>query len=258
MFKEEKNMENKNFKNLDEVLKSIELTKGEIKTLKKDLKNISNGRIRRFFSSKDYEKQQFKLYQTQIKNQIKSKRLFVRNNESYLESLCTFDFDIATQFIVGVLSIVENEKFETAEIELDDSYTTQQPIGEIIIPLTHSFEDSFCLITTIQNIKEVLKLYDRGEINDSYDIEESIQNGKYISLELNDKYCLFDYDMRQVPEELTTAYPFLSNIICELISHRLENPTLTEQQLVTTMLQEISERYSVQSLNNKVKQINYK
>lgn len=158
--------------------------------------------------------------------------------------MCTFDFDVITQFLAEVLSIIEEEKYEATNIELENGITTIIPIGSIIIPIRNTFDESVCLISTIQNIREISELYDNEYIDDSDDIKNSIENGKFILLELDDEYCLFDYSKQQVPEEITEKYPYLSEIICDLISIKLSNPNLTDNQAISIMIQEIPKRYS--------------
>jgi hypothetical protein len=234
------NMENKNFRSLDEILQSINQEQITVETMQGDLRSKSKGRIRRFFSPNDYEKQQFKLYRTETKGKIKSGKTSIKSKKNYLDNLCTFDFDVATQFLAGALSVIEGEQYESTEIEL--SHTTLMAAGKVMIPISH--DDSVCLISTSENTRQISKLYDDDEISDSDDIEDSIQDGKYILLELDDEYCLFDYDTQQVSEELTETYPYLSTVVCDLISLRLANSNLSDKQSSDLMLQQMPKRYS--------------
>lgn len=234
----------KKYESLDNILQSINQEKIEIETMQGDLKSKSKGKIRRFFSSDYYEKQQFKLYRTEIKGKIKFRKASVKRKESYLDNLCTFDFNTVTNFIAQVLSIIENEKYESTDIELEDSFTTYVLVGKVFMPQTHTIDESVCLITTMENAKQISDLYDEEDISDSDDIENSIQDGKYILLPLDDEYTIFDYRTQQVPEKLTQAYPYLSDIVCYLINLRLTNPELSDSQVADLALQQIPEKYS--------------
>lgn len=248
-------MEKKDFRNLEELLQSIKQEQITVESMKEDLKIKSKGRIRRFFSPNDYEKQQFKLYRTETNGKIKSGKASIKSKENYLNNLCTFDFDVVTQFIAGALSIIEGEQYESKNIELEYSYIAYIYAGKILIPTTETEDESVCLISTGKNTRTILKHYDNEKINNIDDIKNNISDGKYILLELDDKYRLFDYDTKQVPKELTDTYSYLSTVVCDLISLKLANPDLSDKQSADLMLQLMPEKYSdfIRNSRNKTK-----
>ena len=244
------NMEKKNFRSLDEILQSINQEQITVETMQGDLRSKSKGRIRRFFSPNDYEKQQFKLYRTETKGKIKSGKASIKSKESYLDKLCTFDFDVATQFLTDTLSIIEGEEYQKTDIELEEESTslnvTMFVTTGVPISQTDTDEEYVCLIATKENTQLISDLYDEEELENSDDIHEALEDGdgKYILLESDDTYTIFDYSEQQVPEELTETYPYLSEIVVDLISLRLANPALSDKQSTDIMLQQMPERYS--------------
>ena len=244
-------MQKRNFRGLDEILQSINQEQIEVETMQGDLRSKSKGRIRRFFSTNDYEKQQFKLYRTETKGRIESGKASVKSKEIYLDNLCTFDFDVATEFIAGALSKIENEKYEAIDIKWEESHTTTTilAVGKIMVPTenTHTTYNRVCLISTSENTREVSKLSDCRKIYNHGDIKRSIKDGKYILLERNIKYRLFDYSTQQVPGELTETYPYLSIVVRSLISFRYANPNLSDKQSADLILQAFQRRPEIYS-----------
>ena len=55
---------------------------------------------------------------------------------------------------------------------------------------------------------------------------------------------MFDSEDWQVPEELTSNYPYLEEIIPGLIDLKLENNNLSDKQIASLMLKKIPQRYS--------------
>lgn len=240
-------MKERNFRSLEEILNSIKQEQIEIETMKGDLRSKSKGRIRRFFSSDDYEKQQFKLYRTETKRKIKSGKSSIKDKENYLDRLCTFDFDVVTQFLADTLSIIEGEEYQKTDLEFENTYyTTLSVATELPVCIPATDDEYVCLIATKKNVELVSDMYNDDELEDSDDIETALEDGdgKYILLESDDTYTMFDYFEQQVPEELTETYPYLSEIVVDLISLRLENPNLSDKQLTNIMLQQMPERYS--------------
>ncbi len=243
-------MEKRNFRSLEEILNSIDQEQIEVETIQDDLKTKSKGRIRRFFSLNDYEKQQFKLYRTETKGQIKSKKASIKSKENYLDRLCVFDFDVATQFLADTLAIIEEEEYQKTDLELEEESTSINVamFTATGVPLleTDTDKEYVCLIATKENKKLISDLDDKDELESSYDIQTALEggDGKYILLESHDTYTMFDYSEQQVPEKLTKTYPYLSEIIVDLINLRLANPNLSDKQSTDIMLQHMPERYS--------------
>lgn len=239
-------MEKRMFKSLEKILNSINQEQIEIEVMKNDLRNKSKGKIQNFFSPKNYEKQQFKLYKNETKRKIKSGMESIKNKESYLDRFCTFDFDIITQFLADTLSIIEREEYQITDLELEDTHLNVALFVATKVPLSTTDYESVCLITTKENTKLVSDMYDDDEFKDSNDIQTTLEDedGKYILLESSDTYTIFDYSKQQIPEELTETYPYLPEIIVDLISLRLENPNLSDKQSTNIMLQQIPKRYS--------------
>ncbi len=235
-------MEKINFRSLEEILNSINQEQIEVETMKDNLRSKSKGRIRSFFSSNDYEKQQFKLYRTEIKRKIKSGKSSIKDKENYLDRLCTFDFDVATQFLADTLSIIECEEYQKTDLELEDTHLNVALFVSTKVPTCTTDYEDVCLIATKENVKLVSDMY----IEDSGDIKTALEggDGKYILLESDDTYMMFDYFKQQVPKELIETYPYLSEIVVDLISLRLANPNLSDKQSTNIMLQQIPERYS--------------
>lgn len=238
------NMKQENFNSLNEILNVINQEKKDIEILQEDLKVKSRGRLRRFLSSDTYEKEKFKLYRSEMEGKIEEKRELINKLEDYLDRLCIFNFDVATDFITRVLSIIEGEEYQKINLELSYSYLDPSlSINTDIPTYTTDYED-VCLISTIKNIKLISDMYDNGDLVESYDIDRAIRDNKYILLETNDTYKMFNYSIQQVPEKLSRKYYYLADIIIDLINLRLINPNLTDVQVTSIMLEQISERYS--------------
>lgn len=239
-------MEKRNFRSLEEILNSIKQEQIEVETMKDDLKSKSKGRICRFFSSNDYEKQQFKLYRTETKRKIESGKSSIKDKENYLDRLCTFDFDVATQFIADTLSIIEGAEYQKADLEIEDTHFNAALFAATKVPTYTTDYEYVCLIATKENVELVFDMYNDNELEDSDDIKTALEggDGKYILLECDDTYTMFDYFEQQVPEELIETYPYLSEIVVDLISLRLANPNLSDKQSTNIMLQQMPERYS--------------
>lgn len=248
-------MKERNFKSLYEILQVIVQKKEEIQKMQSDLKAKSKGRLRRFFYSSDEEKKNFKLYNAEIKGKIKLMIASVKCKESYLDSLCSFEFNIATQLISEILSLIEGENYKSTNIELKRVEEYWRFNGIAMVEFDETIVENICLISTIENTNQVLKLRDDQKINSSYGVKKNIQDEKYILLKQSDKYTLFNRKNLQIPEELAKNYPYLSTIVCDLINFKLTSPSLSDKQVADLFLQQMPEKYAnlIQSKKGKSK-----
>ena len=248
-------MKYEKFNSLSEILNVIKQEKKSIEILHDDLKVNSRGKLFQFFSMNKYEKQQFKLYRTEIIRYIEIKKELFNELEDHLDRLSTFDFDVATEFITKVLSIIEGEEYQKINLEL--SYSHFEPALSIATEyqaIATDYED-VCLISKVENIKLISDMYDNGNLEESYDIDHAIKDNKYILLETNETYKVFDFSIQQVSQKLTKTYPYLADIITDLLTLRLIKPHLTDVQATSIMLEQMSDRYSylIKTTKEKIK-----
>lgn len=229
---------------LDEMLFVIDQEITDLENLKSDLKFKSKGRIRRFFSASDYEKERFKLYKRKMKGNIKNKKKSIEKLENDLDELCTFDFNVASWFLAEALSIIEGEKYQKLDLELCSSCLDMTLFLATKIPLYSDDYEDVCLIATKRNVDFISRLYNSEEIEGSDDIHDALDDNKYILLDSDDTYTMFDIFENEVPYELIDMYPYLSEVVCDLISLKIENQELADDQIAIMMLQQMPERYS--------------
>lgn len=237
-------------KSLEEIENKIQAIEEDSQRLKKKLKITSKERLKRFISMIRKENTQYKLDKKTIKGQIKSNKDTINELETMVDNLATFDFDIATQFLTKAISIIEQEDYQKIDYKLkrtNISLSTRVSTG-IITPIAIPKTNYECLtlITSPKNAAIIHNMYDEDEIDCSVDIEFALdeEDGKYILLESSDTYTMFDSEDWQVPEELTSNYPYLEEIIPGLIDLKLENNNLSDKQIASLMLKKIPQRYS--------------
>lgn len=215
------------------------------------MKFKSKENILKIFSTSDYEKKQFKIYKTETTGKIKLKKSSINILEKYLNSLCTFDFDVATKFIAAVLSIVEGEQYQKTDLEFNYiELNAPLFITTKITLLEEKTWEDICFISTKENTELICGMHNKGKLRGSSHICKSIKDNKYILLDRNNIYTMFNYVEREVPKELTEKYPYLSEIIIDLINLRLSNKQLTDFQAISIILHQIPEKYS-QLIGNK-------
>lgn len=234
-------MEKNNYKTLTDIINSIIEEKAEIKTTSEELDKQSKGSIRRFLLSNKYERKEYKLYKNKLESKIEDKQQAIDSNSKFLDYICKFNFDVAMQFVANVLTIVEGQKYQNINLRFEDTYLDVALSDTLGYSIMRTDLDNICLITTSQN---KLEFESRCSLKHSYEIEKIIKNNKYISIDkVADHYYLFDYQYLKVPNELTKNYPYLEEIIIDLINIRVTNINITEEEAANIVLSQIKTKY---------------
>lgn len=237
----------RDYRNLDEIMDTIEESENEAQRLKEKLKEKREGRFKRLIHVIRKENNQYKLYRKKLEGKIKEKTDTIDELEDIIDEAATFDFDTATDFIANAISIIEQEHYQRIDFELENTKVVYNPALSIALdmPMVTPKTDyeNVCLITTPKNRKQICRMYDANEINSSYDIEMALDDGKYILLEDSDIYTMFDYRTWEVPEKLTRNYHYLEEIIPGLIDLKLERTHLSDKQVTALMLKKIPQSY---------------
>ena len=170
----------------------------------------------------------------------------IRRKTRYLDRLCTFNFDIATKFLARTLTIIEGEKYQETDLELENTHLNVALFVATKVPISTTDYEDLCLITTKRNTKIVSDMYENDELEDSADVHCALEDsdGKYLLLESDDTYKLFDAYEQEATEELTEKYSYLSQVIYGLIDFRLANPDITEERLIEIFLQNMPNNYA--------------
>lgn len=180
-----------------------------------------------------------------MKGEIKARKRSIEELEDYLDKTCTFDFDLAMEFIAGVLSIIEGEEYQVLDLELSDTHLDIAMFVTTGVPFVKSEFENVTLISTKSNVKMISELDNEGYLRDSDDIVDEIDDGKYIILDTDEVYAMYDYyDEEAVPGELTETYPYLAGVITDLIDLRLASSELTDEEVASVVLEEIPKKYS--------------
>lgn len=213
--------------------------------MKKTLRITSKERLKRLISVIRMENERYKLYKKAIKGQIKSNLDTVDELEENVDKLATFDFDTVTMFITKAISIIEQEQYQSISFDLKGTVSVFNPaltaLTNTPMQTTETKYEYVTLITTSKNMDLISRMYDAGDITSSYKIKYTLddKDSKYILLKNCDTYTIFNSETWRVPEELTSNYPYLEEIISGLIDLKLENNNLSEEQVATLMLKKI-------------------
>lgn len=236
-----------NDRSLKQIKNRIKKTEEETQGLKKTLRITSKERLKRLISVIRMENERYKLYKKAIKGQIKSNLDTIDELEENVDKLATFDFDNVTMFITKAISIIEQEQYQCISFDLKGTVSNFNPaltaLTNTPMQTTETKYEYVTLITTSKNMDLISRMYDAGDITSSYKIKYTLddKDSKYILLKNCDTYTIFNSETWRVPEELTSNYPYLEEIISGLIDLKLENNNLSEEQVATLMLKKISQ-----------------
>lgn len=233
-------MAKKSFNSLGEMLCVIEQEQKSVLSLQKNLGIMCFDRLRKFFSMDSSEREQFKLKTIAMKGKIESKKDSVEELEEHLDELCTFDFDLAMNFIAHALSTIEGEDYAVINLDLSDN-NLSLATG---VRKFRTRRENVTLISTTENVKMIAEMEADGALRDGWDVESAIDNDKYILVDSDEAYTLYDYCGGKVPDELTETYTYLSPVVMDLVSLRLANPDLPGDEVASAMLDDMPNRYS--------------
>lgn len=237
-------MGKRDFNVLNDILTSVGRKEEELGLLKDDLKQMKKGRLRRFFTFDSMKKEQFKLDKARLQGKITAKKDSIRELYGTLDKMCTFDFQVLVNFLVDVLSFVEGEQYQISCFDLCNSYSSVTYVNGALYPIPMFEDEDVCLITTKKNTNLVFKASREEGLDDSYDIEDAIEDNKYILLDIDEDYLLFDYESQIVSEDLTKNYPYLNDVVEDLMNVRFFYNDLTDEEVVGVILQQMPQRYS--------------
>lgn len=153
---------------------------------------------------------------------------------TYLNWYSTFNFNNVVSFLIDTINKNENTLYG----KVDLSFNTN------IVDFNHHYiktgHERICIITE----QEILSAIE--DLNDENMVMNIINsaNKKYIKLNYEPKYSLYDYSHLRVTKELTSDFPYLSPIIEELIGMRLLNPKASETELIETLTSKIPSNYN--------------
>lgn len=237
-------MRKRDFNVLNDIFTSVGHKEDELGLLKEDLKQMKKGRLRRFFTFDSMEKEQFRLDKAKLQGKISAKKASITELYDTLDKMCTFDFQVLVNFLVDVLSFVEGEQYQISCFDLCNSYSSTVYVNGVLQSIPMFNNDDVCLITTRKNTNLVFKASREEGLDDSYDIEDAIEDNKYILLDIDDDYVLFDYENHTVSEELINNYPYLGEVVEDLMNVRFFYRDLSDEEVVGVILQQMPQRYS--------------
>ena len=158
-------------------------------------------------------------YHTVLKEE-KSRYIRMLNDiKDRINTCCTFDFNMIIDFILDVISRIENETYIKNNIVFS-KYKKLKFIG------LDDTED-ICLIADYNNMSEIKALKNRSKLNNSLDIMDYIGFDKYILVDRGREYNLFDFETLDIKKEITVCFPYLRDILIILVNKLLSGKSIS-------------------------------
>lgn len=229
------------------IIDEIQEKSNKTELLKEKLQAASKESWKRILFLVFREIKKCKLQKKEMRGQIKADNQTIEKLSQKLNSIATFDFEAIASFLSDTVSIIEQKRYLRTTFELAYTHVELNPSLSIVldtqIPVPVTDYENICLITTPKNTKIICEKFDSGQITRRYDITEILKNGDYILLDSKRVYTVFNYNNWEVPEELTANFPYLGEIIPDLMNLKSENENLSDAEVTSLIVSQIPQRY---------------
>ena len=226
-----------------ELTDEITSKRNRIKELKSYFKENNIDRLKSFFNSDNRTRTAKEIYGNILKEEIEKETTVLNGLLVKGKEISTFNFKDITIFLCDIISIIEGETYIKMYFNFSDNRRLDF--------LTKNMNENICVIASYEDIKMIKKLKDRKTIKSSIDIMELLGNKKYILLDKEDKYSIYDFDNLKIVRDLVLSFPYLRRVLLMILDLKL-NGSLSDDEIFNSVKESITPIYndSCKSIEN--------
>lgn len=219
---------------IEELIKEYNYLNKKIEDINSYIKENNKEKVKAAITMPSSEARRKIIYHDVLKKEKKAHIRMLNDIKDRINTCCTFDFNMIIDFILDVISKVENETY------IKNNITFSKYKGLKFIGLDDT--EDICLIADYNNMSEIKTLKNRGKLTNSLDIIDYIGFDKYILFDREREYNLFDFETLDIKKEITLCFPYLRNILILLVNKLLSGESIS---LVTEeILDNLSNTYT--------------
>lgn len=224
-------------KEIKKINDEIDFEKARLERIREKYKRECGNFLKRLFVTDE----NYVLKKQAIENKMSNQKDLVTFLETKLSTCTTLSFNFGMHFIAEVISLIENEKYSFIKISF--------PENNIIIPFVGCTNECF-----YQTIDTEIGLIARDKIIEK-EAEKCHHSPKYLVANLIEKgekniiiqsfYDLEIYNSNGVPKELITDFPYLEQVCAEIVSLKLKNSDLSEEDICQEYLRNLKMKLTI-------------
>lgn len=217
---------------LNELIKMVNHYNDKVTNIGKQIKEKKRTLLKGFLKMTNDERQMVSRSIGTLRNSQKDEKGALGNIQKEINDLCTFNFDELTTFLADIISLREEETYQKLNL------VTTVSINIPSVPDINGFQTYFeiprtvCVITSYKKIEEIKTIQNNLRDISFMDLSMLLGNSKYIVLDKEDNYNIYDANKNSIKTEITDNFKYLIPIFEEItnamVDYDAANETLLE------------------------------